>query len=155
MASGSKKWRIRFSGMMELSEKIDKLEGSLNNVVESALKASFYEVTPGIKKAIAPHRQTGETENSLVKTPNIDWTGKYLASMEIGFDIENGGLPSIFLMYGTPRHMAANQYGEIKEIKGVDQDMNLLRSVHGSAVRKRVEKLQKEVFQKHLQRVMK
>ena len=46
----------------------------------------------------------GNTAKSLVREPVITWSGTK-ASVEVGFDIKHGGLPTIFMMYGTPSYM--------------------------------------------------
>lgn len=129
---------LKFEGMEELIKEFDGLNGDLKSATENALKASKQAITPGIQEAISRHRRTGATEKSLDKNIKVNWEGA-TASADIGFDIANGGLPSIFLMYGTPR---------------MKKDTKLYNSIYGSKVKKRVAEVQKEVFQKMIQRKM-
>lgn len=147
--AGKNKLTVNFTGFKEAFEKLDKLGRDVNKITEEALEKSFETVTPGIQSAISPHRDTGETEGSLVKSPKVKWEGTR-ASVEVGFDIEHGGLPSIFLMYGTPRHPAGNQYGKSGSHPGMAQDMALFNAIYGSSTKSKVRKVQKEVFDKAL-----
>lgn len=143
---------IDFKGFEEYYEKFDKLNMNTRKITEEALKKSFEVVTPGIQSAISRHRETGETEGSLVKTAKVEWQGT-TANVKVGFDISNGGLPSIFLMYGTPKHMGANQYGKTSAVSGVAVDSNLYNSIYGSATRNKVRKAQQQVFDEALHEV--
>lgn len=147
------KLTIDFKGFEEYYEKLDKLQQNTRSITEEALEKSFKEITPGIEAAIRSHRDTGKTEGSLVKDVNVEWSGT-VGSVDVGFNIENGGLPSIFLMYGTPKHVGANQYGKHgKNVNGIPQDMPLYNSIYGTSTRNKVRKVQQEVFDKALSRV--
>lgn len=147
------KLTIDFKGFKEYYEQLDKLRLDTKKITEEALKKSFEEVTPGIQSAISAHRRTGETASSLVKNADVKWNGD-VGSVDVGFDISDGGLPSIFLMYGTPRHMVSNQYGKHGHtVGGVPQDMTLYNSIYGTSTKNRVRKVQKEVFDKALSEV--
>lgn len=98
-----KKFGLQFSGWHEMMSNLDEL--SHHGILEGTKKAlveTHKVVTPKLQQAIAPHHKTGHTEDSLVLTPRIDVNG-YLVSIDIGFDLDKGGLPSIWLMHGTPR----------------------------------------------------
>lgn len=148
------KLTIDFKGFKEVFEKLDKLNADTKKITEEALEKSFEAVTPGIQAAIKPHHDSGQTEDSLVTSPQIKWNGTQ-GSVEVGFNIQNGGMPSIFLMYGTPKHTGANQYGKNgKTVKGVDQDMTLYNSIYGTSTKSKVKKIQKEIFEKALKEAM-
>ncbi|MDE5737993.1 MAG: hypothetical protein K2H93_06490 [Oscillospiraceae bacterium] len=93
---------IEFNAYDVLQRKLKAIDGNAKQTAENALKASHNYVTKKLETAIKPHRKTGETESSLRKTPIIEWTGDMVAEAKVGFHISDGGLPSIFLMYGTP-----------------------------------------------------
>ena len=137
----SKKFKLEFDGMMEMIYELESLNGDLKSTTESALKATFGAVTPGIKSAMNSSRynfnRTGRTKGSLVNAPKVEWQGT-IGEVPIGFDIENGGLASIFLMYGTP-HIAP--------------DRNLYNSIFGAKIRKQVAEVQREVFDKRIARI--
>ena len=67
--------------------------------------------TKKAQEAITPHNETKRTEKALKKEAEIEWAGT-LASVKVGFSISEGGLASIFLMYGTQSHSVSNQYGK-------------------------------------------
>ena len=134
-----KRFGVDFKGFEEAFARLDKLGGDTKKITEKALEATFKMVTPGIESAIRPHRLTGDTEESLVKNSEIEWEGD-VGRLPIGFDISNGGLPSIFLMYGTPT---------------IPQDKKLYNSIYGSSVKKKVQKVQEEIFMKEIERLMK
>ena len=129
---------LQFEGFEELANQFEALGGDLKAATENALKASKQAITPGIQQAIDKHRKTGDTEKSLDKSMKVNWEGT-TASIDIGFHVRQGGLPSIFLMYGTPR---------------VKKDRKLYNSIYGSKVKRQVAEIQKETFQKMIMRRM-
>ena len=79
-----------------------------------------------LKAAIAPHRRTGTVEQSLDTHPNkVEWSGTN-ASIQVGFNLDDGGIPSIFLMYGTKVHGQPH----------VQPDKKLYDAVYGSKNKK-------------------
>lgn len=50
---------------------------------------------------------TGDTMGHLNEEMTVDWEGN-MARLKFGFNMEGGGITSIFLMYGTPRHAPAS-----------------------------------------------
>lgn len=136
--AGKNRIGLQFEGFDELAAQFEQLGGDLRSATENALKASKQAVTPGIDQAINKHRLTGDTERSLDKKIRVEWEGT-TASIDIGFHISQGGLPSVFLMYGTPR---------------VKKDTKLYNSIYGSKVKKQIAEVQKEVFQKMITRRM-
>lgn len=144
---------VNFDGFEALFEKLDRLGADMKDITEEALRKSFDEVTPGIRQAMQRHHDTGDTERSLTTQCRIEWDGSK-ASVPVGFKISDGGLPSIFLMYGTPRHPVSNQYGRTgAEEDGVEEDRRLYNSIYGSATKRKVKQVQEEVFQRHLREV--
>ena len=61
------------------------------------------------------------------------------ANISVGFDIKQGGLPSIFLMYGTPR---------------MKKDTKLYADVYGKKAQERIKKAQEETFQKGIKKLL-
>lgn len=136
--AGKNKIGLQFDGFEELAAEFDSIGGDLKRATENALKASKKVITPGIDQAIKKHHLTGDTEKSLDKGTKVKWEGT-TASIEVGFHIRQGGLPSVFLMYGTPR---------------AKKDTKLYNSIYGSKIKKQVGEIQKEVFQKMIARKM-
>lgn len=128
---------LEFAGFKEYAEKLDKMGGDLKKVTEQALQESHDFVTPNLHKDMKRHRQTGETEKSIMDDAHVQWEGS-VASVDVGFDIANGGLPSIFLMYGTPR---------------MKKDSKLYGDVYGAKTKKQIKEIQEQVFAKAIQRI--
>ncbi|MBQ5684449.1 MAG: hypothetical protein IIV27_02295 [Clostridia bacterium] len=102
---------VEFAGFDEVLKKLNKLGADTKQITEDALQKSFDIVTKKAEAAIAKPNlpaggkfSTGRTEESLTRTLEVTWTGTE-ASAPVGFNIKKGGLPSIFMMYGTPRYM--------------------------------------------------
>ena len=125
---------IQFRGFEELATRIDELEGDLKATTEKALKASFNHVTSKLETDIRRHVVTGQTKASLVKQPNVKWEG-HTATIKVGFDISGGGLPSIFLLHGTPR---------------VKKDTKLYNDVYGTKTKKEIAEIQKQIFDEEI-----
>lgn len=132
------KLTLNFTAFEEYAEKLDELGGDLKAVTEKALQNSHDYVTPKIHRAMRKHRRTGRTEDSIADDAKVEWSGT-VASVDVGFDILDGGLPSIFLMYGTPR---------------VQKDQELYDSIYGSKTKKEVAKLQEKTFARAIKKVM-
>ena len=124
------KMSMETKGLDELLARIDGAGGNMKEAVTKALVEAKEAVTPEIESAIRAHRRTGNTEASLDTDMTVDWAGPY-GSIDIGFHIRQGGLPSIFLMYGTPR---------------MAPDKRLLDSVYGSAARKKFNQAAEEAL---------
>ena len=129
---------IQFEGFAELMENLDKLGGDLNEVAEECLQVAHDVVTPRIKADIVRHHNTGRTEKSIVNEKRVEWEGT-TASIKVGFNLKNGGMPSIFLMYGTPR---------------MQKDTKLYNDIYGSAVSKEISEKQEEILQRTVQKRM-
>lgn len=125
-----KRLSLNFDGMDEIIKQYEDMGGNLKAATEAALKATHAIVTPKLEAAIVPHRQSGDTEASLGRTPEIEWDGTK-AAVPVGFKIRNGGLASIFLMYGTPR---------------MQPDKALYNAIYGSATLRAVSQAQAETF---------
>ena len=129
---------LQFKGFEEYAERLDKLGGDLKAITEKALQNSHDFITPKIKAAIKKHHRSGLTEKSLATDAKVKWEGS-TASIDIGFKIGDGGLPSIFLMYGTPR---------------MTKDQNLYDSIYGNKTKKQIAELQEKTFARAIQKIM-
>ena len=134
------KLKIEFDAYDVLQRKLKEIGGNAKQTAENALKASHNHVTKKLETAIKPHKKTGETENSLRETPIVEWTGDMVAEAKVGFHISDGGLPSIFLMYGTP---------------SIEPDNNLKEAIYGTKAKNEIKKIQREVYEKSIERAMK
>lgn len=140
-----KKISIEFDGYDILERKLKEIGGNAQKTAENALKASHYHVTKKLETAIKPHKKTGETESSLRKMPIVEWTGNMVAEAKVGFHISDGGLPSIFLMYGTQVHGQPH----------IAPDKKLYDAIYSTKTRKEIQKIQREVYEKSIERTMK
>ena len=132
------KLTIEFSGYERLKKQLDEIGGNATErAVESSLEASQQLVAKQAAAAMTPHKETGRTQSSIVKNNPVVWIGD-TAAIDVGFDIADGGLASIFLMYGTTLHGQPH----------VTPDKKLYDSVYGSKTRKQVKKIQEQTFQK-------
>lgn len=97
------KFAFNFKEFASLAERIENAGGDLQKAADSALRATHGMITPRLKQNIARHEQTGETKSSLGTAARVVWENPLKAHVDIGFALDNGGLPSIFLMWGTPK----------------------------------------------------
>ena len=135
------KMKLEFDGMDRMLARLEKMGRSAKRVAEDALKATHKAVTPKITAAMAGSRynfsHTGTTKHAMKTTPEVEWIGT-IASVGIGFDISEGGLPSIFLMYGTPT---------------ITPDRNLYNAIFGNKTRSEVLEIQRAIFAKAIEEV--
>lgn len=151
-----KSWGINFDGFLNLSERYLKIGGDLKKVVNECLIFIPGKINPKLEKAMNPHKRTGKTGESLAKDQRPEWTGDR-AQIKVGYKISEGGLPSIFLMYGTARHTPVNKYGTPKkagarENPGIEADKKLYNAIYGTAVQKEIANEQENIFVKALKK---
>lgn len=131
------KTRIEFEGFDEVIAKLTQLDSDVKSVTEKALRETHKLITKKAETAIAPHKETGATSKSLKRNAEISWKGSE-GSVETGFSIRQGGLASIFLMYGTPR---------------MKKDQNLYNAFFGNKTKKEVVEIQEKIFYDELRRL--
>lgn len=131
------KLTLDFPMFETLKKQLNEAGGNtLTTAVENALTTSASYIDSQLKAAIAPHRRTGTVEQSLDTHPNkVEWSGTN-ASIQVGFNLDDGGIPSIFLMYGTKVHGQPH----------VQPDKKLYDAVYGSKNKRQVQKIQEEAF---------
>ena len=150
MAKSSKTFGVSFDGFLEMAARLDKLDGSLKETVADCLEVIPGIVDPGLHAAMAAHHRTGKTEQTIVENPKATWDGTR-GTIEVGFDISAGGLPSVFLMYGTAKHAPTNQYGTPKKagakMIGMNADKKLYDAIFGKQVQAQISEKQKAIFE--------
>ena len=141
----STKFSIEFEEFNRLADKLEKIAGvnGLIEATENALKATDDYVTAEVDKAVVSSKfnfdRTTKTKSSIDRDKKVEWNGT-TASAKAGFTISKGGLPSIFLMYGTPT---------------IKPDSNLKNAAKGQGIhRDKINKIQQEEFNKAIQKVM-
>lgn len=149
----SNKTRIEFEGFDEAIARLNKLNGNVRNISEKALKKTHEIITKKAEDAITPHNQTHQTEKTLRKEAEIEWEGT-LASVKTGFSISEGGLASIFLMYGTQSHAVSNQYAKNVGVEAEHpKDPKLYNAFFGASTRKEVAEAQRDIFYNEIRRL--
>lgn len=131
------KTRIEFDGFDEVIKRLEKLNGDIKGTTEKALKETHKIITKQAREAIVPHKETGVTEKSLYTKGEVEWIGT-LASVETGFSIRNGGLASIFLIYGTPR---------------MKKDQKMYNAFWSRKTQEKIKKIQEDIFYEEIRRL--
>lgn len=130
---------LDFPGLEEYAEKLDRLGGDyLKKAVEKSLEKTKDLINEQLHEQMKKHHRTGNTERSIMDQARVEWSGTML-SIDVGFDISHGGLPSIFLMYGTPK---------------MPKDQRLYNAVYGAATKRKVKQLQEDIFNEAIKDVM-
>lgn len=124
-------------GFDELLRALEKAGQDSKQAAEKALIEGKQAVTPGIREAMARHHRTGRTEASLDTKEEVRFEGT-VAEIDIGFHVRQGGLPSIFLMYGTPR---------------IQPDKRLYDSIYGPTARKKFNEAAEKALDELMQKV--
>jgi HK97 gp10 family phage protein len=93
--------RLTFAppSFMKLLERMNRAD--LEAGVVDAFTATTAIIQPDLERNIEQHHRTGQTEEALVKQPEIVKEGN-LYSVEYGYELKEG-IAAIFLEYGTPR----------------------------------------------------
>ena len=138
-----RKMSIDFKNFAEYAERLEQLGGSLEKTVEQALIESRDYVHKNLHDIMKNHHRTGKTEATILDDSKVVWSGGE-ASIDVGFDIAHGGLPSIFLMYGT------TVYGTPRTPK----DQRLYDAVYGAATQRKIRKIQEDIFAEAIQKLM-
>ena len=135
---GKNKLTLDFSCLGEYAEILDKIGGNLEKTAEKALQESHKLVTEQLHQDMKRHRQTGVTEKSIKDDSTVTWEGT-TAVIDVGFKISEGGLPSIFLMYGTPR---------------MAKDQKIYNDVYGGRTKKKIQEIQRKIFDEAIEKKM-
>lgn len=136
----AKQWGIDFKDFDFYVQKIESLSNkeTLRKIADEALKETHKYLTPKIEKEFEKHNKTERTIKSLRKDNDTEWSND-IGSIDVGFNISSGGLASIFIMYGTPR---------------IKPDKQLYNLFYGSKIKKEVFKIQEEIFDRELQKLL-
>lgn len=126
----------------DYGEKLEAVGGSLKKATEEALEKSKDYVNGELHKQMKKHNKPNrshKTDKSIKNNAKVVWSG-FEAEINVGFDIEHGGLASIFLMHGTPR---------------ANKDQKLYNAVYGTATKKKINEIQQKAFEKAIEEAMK
>lgn len=134
------KMAFNFKEMEALAEKLEAMGGNLQKACDKALHDTHDYITPQLSSGIERHHATGDTEEALQRSPHVVWESPLKAVVNIGFDLEDGGWPSIFLMWGTPKMLPDN---------------DLKNAAFGPKVRREVARIQREALEAAVQEMAK
>jgi hypothetical protein len=139
------KMSIQFDGLEVYRKQLEQLGGgqAVKRAFDEALEESQKLIAEKVTAAMSPHNNTGKVKRSIITHDPPEWTGD-TGAVNVGFDIMDGGLPSIFLMYGT------QLYGQ----PHIQPDRNLYNAVYGAAVKKQIREIQEKAFSQVLNEVM-
>lgn len=132
------KFAFAFDEMAELAEKLEDAGGDLKEAADKALRATHDYITPDLESGIKRHVLSGDTKESLDKRGGVVWESDLKAHVNIGFNLKEGGLPSIFLMWGTPK---------------MKPDRKLKNAAFSAKVKREVAAIQREEMEKALKEI--
>lgn len=99
---------VSIHGVSELLKKIEKAQGSVDSAAKKATDASLAVIGNEAQRLMSPlspgEAGTGDTYRSYEQQP-ATMNGKFVQA-EVGYNIDKGGLPAIFLdvgWTGTPK----------------------------------------------------
>lgn len=151
-----KRFKVDFKGFDEMLYKYQSLGGNTKQVIEKCLKAVPDIINPNLKRDIAKHRRrkSNSAADSVAENQQVEWEGT-TGRIPVGFEFAKGGLPTIFIMYGTARHAPSNQYGTYSGTTFVPQDTQLWSDIFGIGTKRKINETQKEVFEREIERLWK
>lgn len=112
MAKG--KTKITLYNQEALLKSIENLGGNVQEAIIEAIELSGKNATTRFKKIAEEHEFSGATLHSLVENPKAYVKGDKII-LDTGFDINNGGVASIWLDRGTPKQKPLNYVSAIKK----------------------------------------
>ena len=131
------KYSLNFKEFEDLAHRLEDMGGDLQKTCDAALVATHEYITPQLASGIARHNLSGNTGKSLENSPHVVWETPTKAKVSIGFNLAEGGVPSIFLMWGTPKRKASE----------MPVDIAFKNSAFGPKVKREVAKLQREALE--------
>lgn len=142
---------ITFDGFEKLAAELEREGKELKPAVNEALEKTQKYIQQEVESATQPYANggqkgyaTGDMYDAIIREPRIEWNGN-VANVKVGFSKDQnwkGFMHSIFVMYGVPAHGKFN--------RGYGKDAKVYNAIRGIRTKKQIEKLQKEVMEKHL-----
>lgn len=131
MARGSR-CILKITGYEEILQEIENSTGEIEGAIERAMTKAGELATQEYLSVIEKHRYSGITEETLVMSPKIKKDGTKI-SMKTGFDLEKGGMASIYLDMGTPKQRPLKYVARIKRSKKIKEaiEQELLNVLEG------------------------
>lgn len=117
---------IDFSGLGELTEKLDELGGNIKEAIDKAMEKATREIQKdtiaALDDAYLPARgkySTGETKKSVYRDIRVEWSGN-VGTAHLGFDKSKPGAGG-FLITGTPKMQPDQQLAKIYSQKSTSK----------------------------------
>lgn len=138
----SNRLSMQFDGFQTLIKELEQLNADTKAITDKALEKTFEIVTEKAEAAAQPANypqkgkySQGDALKSLKTTCKIYWHGTE-AEVETGYSISKGGLQSIFMIYGTPKHMKVQaMYDAFFSEKTLKEVRNAQREILTDAIR--------------------
>ena len=92
---------VEFYGEADILKKLENAGKNIELALTTSIRKSLEKPKKEQIDFMIRHKRTGRTANSY--TEKIE-SKNGLISVKYGFSVRNGGLPSIFWNYGTPRN---------------------------------------------------
>lgn len=91
-------------GLGKFIKRIEDTLGEFQEPLTRAFKRAVQPTLRDVESFMAQHHRTGKTMSNF-KPGDTVWTSPDIMTYEFGFDTsdKNGGLPALFLEYGTPK----------------------------------------------------
>lgn len=136
----------------ELADRLENdLNGDVKKVFEDYLARVAEETGKRLHKGMSrktkhktepkmrSHNRTGRTDSAIINKGVQKWSGDFV-TMDVGYNLLDGGIASIFLLYGTPK---------------MEPDKFLYNAIFGAWAKRMQTKLGKEAFEKAMARLLK
>lgn len=132
------KFAFDFSEMQKLAETIKQMGGNITDAADEALNDTAKYITGNLAAAWPRHNRTGATGSAFMEHPSVKWERPGEAYVDIGFVMDAGGWPSIFVMWGTPK---------------MRPDISLKNAAFGLGTVLHVREIQYQALQKYIERM--
>lgn len=159
------KMSLRFEGLKEIAYELDAFPGALKEAISESLEASSSKVGEKLDTRMVKHEKpgrhknihgkivgnygTGLTRKSIYHDAKTTWQHD-LAEQKVGFNISKGGIASVFLMYGTPKHYQPKMK---RTHPGMNRDKVLYNAINNAMKNREIKAMNREIFEKVLARV--
>lgn len=91
-------------GLGDVIKRIENTLGEYQEPLSRAFKRAVQPTLRDVESFMSQHHRTGKTMENF-QPGNTEWTSEEIMEYVFGFDTSdrNGGLPALFLEYGTPK----------------------------------------------------
>lgn len=155
------KIEIGFSQMEDQLRRLEQAGAQIRPIVTESLEETQLMINRDLRQAMQRHHRDHKGKHTVdaIIESKVEWDGD-TAAIDLGFDIANGGLASIFLMYGTKPHgprgtsEATIRRGGGHGHPGTQPDTHLKNAIFGTTTAKKIKDLQAEALAKASQEIL-